>query len=266
MARLVVALFLIAAAGMARAETITIPVDWQGRQIEISGLFEKPSGPGPFPMLILLHGCGGNDAYAQNRSEMWGELLRQQGYATLIVDSFAARGYTTVCNNATLVPYRDRAEDIFAAAYMLAARSDVRADRIGVVGFSHGGGTALDAAVDYDKLKPWRERLSSRGKIVAVVGFYPGCRETQDKDFIVPVLIMVGDSDDWTPARYCVGRTGGVAQGVPPLRLEVYPGAFHDFDVDRPERLSNNHKLGYNAAAAQDARRQVIDFLRQYMN
>ena len=261
------AVFAMLCAGAARAESLSVPVDYQDRQIELAGDFEKPGGAGPFPAVVLLHGCGGNDAYARHRSEHWAELLHQQGYATLIIDSFRARGYSSgVCNNASLMPMRERAKDIFAAAYVLAGRPDVRTDRIAAVGFSHGGGTVLDAAVDWDTLRPWREKLASRGRLVALVGFYPGCRETILRDFDLPVLILVGDADDWTPARACEIRTGRSAPGVPALRLKVYPGAYHDFDVDGPDHLVIGHKLAYNAAAAQDARVELVNFLRQYLN
>lgn len=263
---LLAVLCLTAAVGAARAESVTVPVDYQDRQIELAGSFDKPAGPGPFPVVVLLHGCGGNDTYAKHRSEVWGELLHQQGYATLIIDSFRARGYTSVCNNGALVPFRERAKDIYAAAYVLAARPDVRPDRIAAMGFSHGGGTVLDAAVAWDDLRPWRERLATRGKLVALIGFYPGCRETREQDFTLPVLILVGDADDWTPASNCLKRTGASAPGVPPLRLKVYPGAFHDFDVDGPAHTVINHRLAYDPAATQDARVEVVNFLKQYLN
>ena len=266
-ASLMSALLALVCAATARAESLIVPVDYQDHEIELPGDFQKPAGVGPFPAVVLLHGCGGNDNYARHRSEAWGELLHQQGYATLIIDSFRPRGYSSgVCNNAALMPMRERAKDIFAAAYVLAGRPDVRHDRIAAVGFSHGGGTVLDAATDWDTLKPWREKLASRGKLVALVGFYPGCRETIMQDFVVPVLIMVGDADDWTPARSCEKRTGGSAPGVPALRLKVYPGAYHDFDVNGPDHLVVGHKLAYNAAAAQDARVELVNFLRQYLN
>jgi dienelactone hydrolase len=250
----------------ARAESLRVPVDYQGQQIEIPARFEKPDGAGPFPAVVLLHGCSGNDAYAQRRSERWAEILHQQGYATLITDSFGPRGYTNVCNNAALMPMRERAKDIFAAAYLLAQRSDVRPDRIAAMGFSHGGGTVLDAAVSWDELKPWREKLASRGKLVALVGLYPGCVETKAMDFRLPVLILVGDADDWTPARDCQSRTGKSEAGVPALRMKVYPGAVHDFDVNEKPRKVVGHALGYDEAAAKDAPVQVVDFLRHYLN
>ena len=47
----------------AAAEQITVPADYHGRRIELLGFFEKPVGPGPFPVVIVLHNCAG---YEQN--------------------------------------------------------------------------------------------------------------------------------------------------------------------------------------------------------
>jgi dienelactone hydrolase len=248
-----------------QAESLTIPVDYQDRQIELAAVFETPEGSGPFPAVILLHGCGGNDAYARRRSEYWGEILRQQGYATLILDSFRARGYGNICNNGRLVPTQERAKDVYAAAYVLAGRPDVKPDRIAAVGFSHGGGTVLSAAVDWDDLVPWQQKLATRGKLAAVVGFYPGCRDTLLREYKLPVLVLIGSSDDWSWARYCEQHAAHIPAGAPPFELHVYPGAFHDFDVNGPEHYVVGHKLAYDAAAAADARVQLVHFLQPYL-
>jgi dienelactone hydrolase len=58
----------------------------------------------------------------------------------LRLDSFTARGYSNVCGDPGQVSPGERAQDVFAAAYLLAARPDVRTDRIAVLGLSHGGG------------------------------------------------------------------------------------------------------------------------------
>src|SRR5580698_8595206 len=42
-----------------RFEAISIPLAYEGHQIELAGRFEKPAGTGPFPAAILLHGCEG---------------------------------------------------------------------------------------------------------------------------------------------------------------------------------------------------------------
>ena len=260
-------LFLCLAATTATAaESLSIPVDYQDRHIELAAVFEAPAGSGPYPAVILLHGCGGNDAYARRRSESWGEILRQQGYATLIVDSFRARGYGSICNNGQLVSPRERAKDVYAAAYVLAGRPDVKRDRSAAVGFSHGGGTVLAAAADWEDLIPWQQKLATRGKLVALVGFYPGCRDTVMRAFKLPLLVLTGANDDWTWARYCEQHAGSLSANAPPFQLHVYPGAYHDFDVNGPEHTVIGHKLAYDAAAAADAKVQLIEFLKPYMN
>ena len=55
----------------------------------------------------------------------------------------------------------------------------------------------------------------------------------------VPTLILIGELDDWTPAKECRNLVEGrddcgisrqKGQGVP-IELIVYPGAYHGFDV-----------------------------------
>jgi len=38
-------------------EEISVPVDYQGRQIQLTGWFEKPAAAGRFPVVIVLHSC-----------------------------------------------------------------------------------------------------------------------------------------------------------------------------------------------------------------
>jgi hypothetical protein len=60
----------------------------------VLGYIQKPDGPGPFPSIIVLHGCAGlgslfNPHLAHN---FWPDLLVSWGYAVLVVDSFVTRG------------------------------------------------------------------------------------------------------------------------------------------------------------------------------
>src|SRR5690349_17671274 len=48
----------------------------------------RPTGAGPFPAIIALHGCGGRGAGML----LWERRLNNWGYAVLIPDSLAARG------------------------------------------------------------------------------------------------------------------------------------------------------------------------------
>jgi dienelactone hydrolase len=69
-------------------------------------------------------------------------------------------------------------------------------DRIGVLGFSMGGGSALLAGE-----RGFIEQLFPR-KFRAVVAFYPVCAG-RSGIMVAPALILIGALDDWTPATMC---------------------------------------------------------------
>src|SRR6516225_6998140 len=157
-------------------EEIAVPVDYQGRQIQLMGWFEKPAGAGPFPVVIALHSCSGYYANLYSGAlPLWVPFLQGQGYATFKFDSFTARGYSEVCSTNAVTP-ADRAADVLVAAALLVGRPDVRPERIAVIGWSHGGGTAVYVARDHIELRPLRAQLAARGgRLVASIGLYPGC-------------------------------------------------------------------------------------------
>ena len=66
-------------------------MDYHGEQIQLAGRFEKPAVGGPLPVVILLHNCAGIDGSPS--LAVWAPLMWAQGYATLRLDSFTARGY-----------------------------------------------------------------------------------------------------------------------------------------------------------------------------
>ena len=50
------------------------------------------------------------------------------------------------------------------------------------------------------------------------------------------------------------------------LRLKVYPGAHHVFDVDAPERVVVGQTMAYDPVASADAFRQVQFFLNEHLH
>src|SRR5579864_6154942 len=86
---LVLALACVASTAAARAELISVPVDWQGRKINLSLDFAKPQGAGPFAVIILLPGCS---AELDSGLDGWITQLHAWGYASLRVNSTEARG------------------------------------------------------------------------------------------------------------------------------------------------------------------------------
>src|SRR5580658_8394679 len=76
----------------------------------LNAVLVTPDGPGPFPVVILLHGCSG----VRPIQLQWADRLRSWGYAALILDSFTAHGVADVCAEANQILFalmRDRAAD-----------------------------------------------------------------------------------------------------------------------------------------------------------
>src|SRR5438876_205218 len=136
-------------AGCALGETVR-PASAPSRQAPpITIRVVRPDGAGPFPAVVWLHGCGGVVRGARHLED-WTRRLVRLGYVVAIPDSVSERGYPNgICGNGTLVPAPTRAEDAYAALRHLEGRPDVIAERIGLIGFSHGGWTVL-AAMDQD--------------------------------------------------------------------------------------------------------------------
>jgi dienelactone hydrolase len=247
-------------------EEIAVPVDYQGRQIQLTGWLEKPAGAGPFPVVIALHSCTGYTAEMHvGAFPRWVPILKMQGYAMFTFDSFTARGYSEVCASQAVTP-GDRAADVLAAAALQAGRPDVRPDRIAVIGWSHGGGAAVYVARDHVELRPLRAQLAARGgRLAASIGLYPICGSPEGSPVIVPLLALSGALDDWNPAAPCVALANMPANHL--MTVQVYPGAYHDFDAwGMRTQYKLGHMLAYDAAANADAHARVQAFLYQYLH
>jgi hypothetical protein len=71
---------------------------------------------------------------------------KQWGYVALLVDSLSPRGTTNICDSPRSVdPQYARMPDAYAAKAYLARQPFVDDTRIAVMGWSHGGSTALYA-------------------------------------------------------------------------------------------------------------------------
>jgi dienelactone hydrolase len=156
-------------------------------------------------------------------------------------DSFGSRGLGSQCTNRERVVFpRQRARDAQAAARWLASQPDIDANRIALVGWSHGGSTVL-YAVQNGGPAPTPDYRTA-------IAFYPGCRapmERAQKDggewaARLSLSILIGAADDWTPPEPCrqlVRRSG--------VRYVEYEGAYHGFDGESPVRVRRG--LAYTA-------------------
>jgi dienelactone hydrolase len=239
----------------------------------LEGLLFRPEGVGPFPALVMLHGCTGlrtPTGAIQGKLRFWAEHLRDLGYVALLVDSFTTRGIDEVCTGRHLLsPVRDRADDARGALRYLQGRSDVQADRIGLLGWSNGAAATLSVLFD---------RGTAERDFRAAVAFYPNCTRNYPggPDFrpYAPLYLLVGALDDWTPAAPCMALVERAQAAGAPISIKVYPGAHHSFDAPatplryRPE-VRNHSKpggccgatVGTDPEARADAIGEVTGFL-----
>ena len=226
-----------------------------GSTVELAGRLMKPAGAGPFPALVLLHGCDGTDLASDTLVRAFGGW----GYVLLELDSFGPRGVTEACTDYVRVSPSVRAKDAHAARAYLASLPFVDAGRIGVLGWSHGGITVLEAIAN-----PYLNEPARAEPFAAAIAFYPYCALKLVKPD-APLLVLIGDDDDWTPVGRCTSMTLS-GDPLPEYELVVYPGATHAFDWPAAPETYFGHHLRYDPEAAADAYKRVRDFLGKHLN
>jgi len=223
----------------------------------INGYLTKPGGNGPFPAIVHLHGCGGLPRAFKDGTDkgLWSERLAAWGYVVLAVDSFTTRGIDNTCAGKPA----PRAADAIGALAYLARQPFVDANRIAVIGFSAGGIAALSLAEARD-FELFENEAAQRFK--AAVAFYPACAAGDMMK--MPTLVLIGELDDWSLAGGCRAMLAWQKKNSP-MKLIVYPGAYHVFDAPAPARRYFGHWLEYNAAADQAAQEEVRLFLAEHL-
>src|SRR5438093_12538461 len=226
--------------------TTTTP---SGASEQIPATVLKPDGSGPFPAVVIMHDCSGLGPSSSGAPDRWGRELVQRGYVILIPDSFTTRGHADgVCTDPSpsrseVNPSR-RVRDAYAALTYLRTLPYVDGRRVGLMGGSHGGTTTLASMVAPDTDT---EALAEdkRAGFAAAVALYPGCatrfgswRASPAGVYkpVAPVLILIGEKDDWTPAEPCQKLTEAAKKAGYPVTIKVYPGAYHSFGSSRPVR------------------------------
>ena len=104
----------------------------------LMGYLARPDEPGPHPAVIELHGCGG----FRPMDVVVADVLKSFGYVALALDSL---GEANVCEQNPGDGEFVEAFDAYAALDWLAEQSYVDFNRVALLGFSMGGGAALDA-------------------------------------------------------------------------------------------------------------------------
>ena len=270
---------MLAAALVAGCATGRVTFDnvTPGAPVRVRAEAFEPDGAGPFPAIVLMHGCHGVSPSIRD----WGRWFRDHGYVALVVDSWRSRGLAEQCSPGVDLPNTARFDDAIGALRWLQAQPYVDRERIGIIGWSNGGAYSLSSVNG-----PTAERARRRGVEIpppgyrAAVGMYPGaCASLINELSVRPVLILIGGADDWTDPHECEALAARQRAKGADVTIVVYPGAVHYFDVEGQPRVfladveNRNAKngqccgatVGFDAAANADAHRRVGEFFARHL-
>ena len=235
------------------------------RATELAAYIELtvPDDAGTHPLAVLLPGCLGWHPH----HDTWRADLLKRGFAVLHIDSFGARGVEDrrtlqleVCSGRR-IPGVERAGDLMAVLGSIWERSDIQADHTILMGWSHGGWTAMDFMVLTETAAP-PPNLSALPEldptnIRAAFLFYPYCglgSLTGERGFprATKTLVFHGSSDVVTDPRQCRARVEALAAAGADIEYIGLSGAKHWFD-NHAEPATFDRGATSRAAARIDA-------------
>ena len=229
-------------------ELLTHNVTYKGKAGGVAAYLARPVKAGKYPGIVAIHENAGLSDHIRDVARR----LAKEGYVVLAPDYLSRLGGTKlvtpkgqgISNIRELVPWEKIAEDTESGFAYLKVLSDVRADRLGLLGFCWGGEVAFASATEIRNLD-------------AVVVYYGRSPDPLDslKGISAPVLANYGEKDE--------GITKGVNATAAAMKkynkmydYKIYPGAQHAFNNDtNPKR--------YDAQAAKEAWGRTLEFLKK---
>jgi dienelactone hydrolase len=198
------------------------------KRVELAAeLYLPENRAAPSPAVVVLDGLGGPK---EGREREYGQRLSDEGFAALVLDSFACRG---VGENGDLIRAFTVTEammlsDAFTGFSYLAGRPEVDASKIGVIGFSYGG--MITVLTAYEQLA--RLYLPADQRFRTHVAFY-GCsipRMDNPTTTGAPVTMLLGERD----RNVSIPRTKKIAEdlrrGGSPVDMRVFESIYHQWD------------------------------------
>lgn len=180
-----------------------------------------------FPAVVLVHGSGGMG----DRERWYAKEFTARGYAAIIIDSFKPRGVTSTVANQSAVPEQYMIRDAFGALQYLAKNKKIDTSRIGVMGFSKGGIVALRSSLQIVTNRS-NQAQGTTLNFAFHIPFYPGCNIQHRNTSTTgkPVLVMLGELDDYTPPKPCIEYVERLKEGNTRVEYHVVAGAYHGWE------------------------------------
>jgi len=228
---------------------------YNGQPVTLSAELFMPGGKGPFPAVVLMHGCGGLKSAARQSLRTHARYLVANKFASLIVDSFGPRKNSGgwVCNSFERLRHARsyRTKDAYSALKYLKSLRDIDQRNLFLMGQSNGGSVAI--------------KIARKNGFRAVVAYYPWCGmldNAASNSIISPLLIFGGELDHWVSPHSCKRRERKIKN----LQVIIYPAAVHSFDLNIKIQRYAGHLVGYNRHATTDSRSRMVAFFKKYIS
>lgn len=278
---LIVLACLLIAAAEALATEVTFPgavAEGYPKIAEVAGYLVFPTGEeakGQVPAVVILHGSGGIDG----RGEFHAKALNAAGIATLEVLMFTS-------GNRPRDGSRSNFTHMYGALNYLANRHDIDPQRIGVMGFSWGGGLSLSSM----SLALTQQFTGGQLRFAAHAPFYPVCwpylRLVSDpkapgygaykKLTGAPVLVFAGGEDDYDEPDTCQKFIASLPEEARShVSLKYYPKATHGWDSQERAKVFHDDsawlgrggkvRMTPDREVAEDSRRTAVEFFVRHI-
>lgn len=267
-------------AGIGHATIVPEPVEFPSRdgRTALKGYVFLPTGPAPWPAVVMLHGRSGPYSSAakgvysastlSRRHKQWGEFWAERGFIALHVDSFGPRGYPqgfpmgsysrrpAEVSEQTVRPY-----DAYGALDYLRGRPDVIKARVGLQGWSNG---AMAGLATLAVQPPGMQNPTPATAFRAALLFYPSCRIQSRQEYrpYTPTVMFIGSEDAEVAPVPCRQLAEQVRlRGVSHFDMIWYEGATHSFDDPGKRRQS----VEANRDARADSMRRAEQFFQRHL-
>ena len=178
-----------------------------------------------------------------------------KGFVVLLLNINAAEGLLTAC--ADPIDGERIAEYINVAVAWASELPYVDPDKLHIIGWSMGGRGVLK----------WLDGpRSEAGGVRSAIAVYPQCRGYRTLSISMPILMLLGGSDDIAIPSVCEELVDSVAIKQH-ITVENFPSARHGFDVqDAPPMLEsgNGKTVGYQKEAAEASWQAILEFLKGF--
>ena len=127
-------------------------VSYRSGKETVHALWYRPTGKGPFPGVVIMHGDFGLTEWVKKQ----GQRLAGKGFAILTIDLYRGEIPKNVEEAHILergLPEDRVADDVKAAVDFLLNRQETRKESLAILGWDMGGGHALEGAIRDRRLK-----------------------------------------------------------------------------------------------------------------